>query len=200
MDIPAAPPTTSPPSRSITFGQTWVSDQLPSPGGLTKFNTQTGTAYSPTQFTGGGLNNPQGVAIDANSSVWVPDYDGNTISNFSGSGTPISTAGYSGGGLSQPKALAIDGSGAVWVANFGNSTVSEFTNGGVAISPSTGFAVGGVSRPGSIEIDGSGNVWIANNPPTGSTINAVTELIGAAVPRITPLSIAISQGKLGQRP
>ena len=181
-------------------GEAWVSDQMPAPGGLSKLNVGTGTYYSNTQFTGGGLSNPQGLAIDSNSSVWAADRDANLISNFSSSGTAVSTTGYSGGGLNGPIAIAIDGASNIWVANQVGSTVSEFTNGGTPLSPSTGLAVGGVSKPQSIEIDGSGNVWIANNPPANSTINAVTELIGAAVPRITPLSIAISQGKLGQRP
>jgi sugar lactone lactonase YvrE len=183
-------------------GEAWLAAQMPSPGTLAKFNSDNGVPFATNGYQGGGLNNPQGIAIDASNNVWAADFNGNAITNYNGNGNlgPISSSGYSGGGLSNPKAIALDGAGNVWVANYGANDVSEFTNAGVAISPSSGFAVGGFNQPGAVEIDGSGDVWIANQATAVTTVNAVTELIGAAVPRVTPLSVAISLGKLGSRP
>jgi streptogramin lyase len=191
-------------TTSITldnYGSVWVADQAPTPGTLSKL-TATGSPLSAAGFPGGGTNNPQAVATDANANIWAANDSGNSLTKLNGSnGTPFSSSsGYIGGGLTNPKALAIDGNGNVWVANAGSSTISEFTNSGTPTSPSTGFAVGGVSAPLAIEIDQSGNVWVANNPPSGSAINAVTELIGAAVPRTVPLSVGVANGTLGTRP
>ena len=181
----------------------WVTNQQPTPGTITRLNNSglsLGTGANP-YGTGAGLNNPQGVAIDASNNAWIANYGDSSISEFNVSGTAVSgTSGFTGGGTDLPKGLAVDGGGNIWVANPGNSVISEFTNAGVAISPSTGFAVGGVNGPVAVEIDPSGDVWIANTPPSGSSVNSVTELIGAGIPRITPLSAALAAGKLGTRP
>jgi len=77
--------------------------------------------------------------------------------------------------------------------------VTELDNSGNPLSPSTGFAAGGpLYGPQAVESDGSGNVWIANGNNT--TTNAVTELVGAAVPKVTPLAVALNAGTLGTRP
>ena len=177
----------------------WVANQNPTPGSLSEFSAAGAPITIAAPYTGGGLNNPQAVAIDASNNVWVASY-GNTLSEFNSAGTALSpSGGFTGGGLNRPHAVAIDGGGNVWVANFASSTVSEFNNGGLPISLTTGFGPGLFNGPQAIEIDGAGNVWVANVNST-ATNAAVTELIGAAVPRVTPLSIAIQQGTLGSRP
>jgi sugar lactone lactonase YvrE len=106
-----------------------------------------------TGDTGGGLNDPWGLAIDASGNVWVADSStgANRISLFGASGTPISSAsGYTGGGLNIPEGIAIDGAGNVWVAiahhrylpPYPDSSISEFNSSGTAISPSTGYQAG----------------------------------------------------------
>jgi hypothetical protein len=46
-----------------------------------------------------------------------------------------------------------------------------------------------------IAIDGAGNVWTTN-----AYVNQVTELVGAAVPVVTPLSAGVKNHSLGARP
>jgi hypothetical protein len=62
---------------------------------------------------------------------------------------------------------------------------------------------GAINNPTAIAIDGSGNIWTANFGSTAS----VTELIGAAVPVITPICAGLpstpttdGSSNLGTRP
>jgi hypothetical protein len=76
------------------------------------------------------------------------------------------------------------------------SPIAEFDDSGNPISPDTGYiAPGIVDQIVSIAIDGSGDVWAAD-PST----NYLVELIGAATPVVTPLSVAAQTNTLGTRP
>ncbi len=113
--------------------------------------------------TGGGLNGPQAIAIDASGDVWVANYDNNSVTELSPDGTPISPpSGYRGGGLLMPQAIAIDASGNVWVANGGNGGVTKLNLSGAPLSPPAGFIGGGLDSPYGIAIGASGDVWVAN--------------------------------------
>ena len=114
----------------------------------------TGSALSPASgFTGGGLNVPDGVAIDASGNVWVAD-GGAGVTELSPNGSALSPAnGFRGGGLNFPDGIAIDGSGNVWVASTGNvgtsgnGSVTELAPTGSALSPASGFTGGGLGPP-----------------------------------------------------
>jgi sugar lactone lactonase YvrE len=180
-------------------GQIWVANQKPGTGSISKL-TSAGVAISSTAgFQGGGINNPFSVAIDASNNAWIANYSGNSVSELNVSGTAVSgIAGFTGGGLSRPYSIAVDGGGNIWVANFGGPSVTELSNTGAAISPSTGYKGGSLNGPQGIAVDGSGNVWVTN--ANNSTTAAVTELIGASVPVVTPLANAVRTGNLGGRP
>jgi sugar lactone lactonase YvrE len=167
-----------------------------------------GAAISPsTGYTGGGVNFPCAVAIDASGNVWVAN-DGNgwdgvppSLSEFSSNGVAISpSTGYatgSWGEVTSPQGIAIDGSGNVWVARRAE-TVSELSNGGALIPPQgvyTGEVFMGYEGVGGIAIDGSGNVWLTNTYE-----RSITEFVGLAAPVMTPLVNALKNNKLGQRP
>ena len=83
--------------------------------------------------TGGGVDHPQGIAVDGAGTVWVANYLGGSISEVKGasSATPGTFSSPSTGfgndaALLQPYGLAIDASGNVWVSNFGNDTLTQF--------------------------------------------------------------------------
>ena len=177
-------------------GAVWVTNTKGSATSVTKL-TSAGQPISPaTGYTGGGLMNPFSVAIDGTGNAWVANFGGNSLTELSTNGVPISpSTGYTGGGLSLPFSIAIDGGGNAWVSNTGAFSISEFNSQGVALSPATGFQGGLINGPQALALDGSGNVWIANSDDI-----TVTELVGAAVPVVTPLVAGIKNNTLGTRP
>lgn len=151
------------------------------------------------QYTGGGLGQPTGIAIDSSGDVWVTNFL-NSISKFSPTGTPLSTAsGFQGGGLSGPTGIAIDNSGNVWTANYNlgrSSSLSEFNSAGSATSPATtGYAGGGLAAPYYLAIDASGNVWAANKG--GNSISEFSSTGSAISPAITGFAGGGLDGPVG---
>lgn len=136
-------------------------------------------------FVGGGLNQPQGIAIDGSGNAWIANKSssasvnsGNgSITEISSAGAFLSGSGYATGGLNAPAGIAIDSTGYAWITNTTGNTVSRLSSTGSAVSGSP-YAGGGLKTPGGIAIDASGNIWIAN---VGG--NSVTELsgVGSAV-------------------
>ena len=115
-------------------------------------------------YTGGGMNDPLGLAIDSSGDVWTTNTNGgaNSLSEFSPLGVAISTsAGFTGGGLNGPYGIAIDSTGKVWVVNSSNNTLSEFNPSGTPAS-ATAFSGGGLASPTNICIDAGGDLWINN--------------------------------------
>jgi streptogramin lyase len=148
------------------------------------------------EYTGGGLDLPQLLAVDGSGNIWVPNsgsYPG-TLSEFSPTGEPLSGAnGFSGGGLNEPFAVAVDTAGNVWSANYAGG-VSEHTSSGAPLSGTTGFTAKLLVSPVALALDASGNVFTANSN------NSVTRLdsAGSLTEQLTnigglnnPYSIAI---------
>jgi len=66
--------------------------------------------------TGGGLNSPTAITVDASGNIWVAGYYG-LLSAFSPQGTPLSATGFGSGILSETYGVAVDNSGNLWVSN-----------------------------------------------------------------------------------
>ena len=133
-------------------------------------------------YTGGGLNAPTSIAVDATGSVWISNHGNSSVTKLDATGAAVSSpSGFTAGGLSSPSAIAIDAGGNAWIANAGNNTITELNTMG---TPVIGFPAGG-STPSSIAIDGSGNIWVAN---TGSSnvsafTGSGTALTSSLIPR-----------------
>ncbi len=119
-----------------------------------------------------------------------------------------------------PNTFALDGAGNVWseavwetsvngrVPNpMISGAVAEMSNTGTILSGAKGYTgtttlgllspvtgPGAGSTPQSIAIDGGGNVWVLLSSGT------MAEFIGAATPVVTPFSLGVKNGTLGQRP
>jgi hypothetical protein len=159
------------------------------------------------------------VGIDNGNNAWVANYKSTanlgTLNELSISGGSIVNAAGSpftpGGGLSTTEFLVLDGAGNIWVTNYtakaGFVSETAGTNtgtNGTALSPSTGFAQHTYYGAYGVAIDPSGNVWVGNNVsyanPAILASNSgggaaaggfVTEIVGAAVPVVTPLAAGL---------
>ena len=119
-----------------TANNVWVANYYGSSVGIV---SSTGTVLSGSGITGGGIDQPQGIAVDGANNVWVANYrgsstSGNSISELAAVGSKAGT-----GAILSPSAgwgpdaalleafgLAIDASGNVWATNFGSNTLTEF--------------------------------------------------------------------------
>jgi hypothetical protein len=165
------------------------------------------------------------LAIDNADHAWATNFVNMTTSQgplyeFSITGAAGSqvlaanpSSGVTGGGLDFISLSAVDGAGNIWVSD--NTTtieVSEFSNAGVPLSPTTGF-VHTTDDPVGIAIDPSGNVWLGGAASSTHAAAAgkvaaggyITELVGAAVPVVTPIAaglpaIAGGTSLLGTKP
>lgn len=132
-------------------------------------------------YTGGGLNKPQSIAVDGSGNVWVANGGSNSISKLSSSGSAISgAAGYTGGGLNVPWGIAMDTSGNVWVTDaiVNGGAVSRFSSTGSAISGSP-YTGNGLNQPFGLAVNGAGVVWTANFKSTSAFQNTGVAQMGS---------------------
>jgi len=141
------------------------------------------------------------LAFDGNGDLWNVIPGISKLSVASGSWSSVVSVGnpaYPG----DVTGACIDGSGQVWVSGYyvvGNppsstvfGTISEFSNDVVQRSPPNGFLQASSQEAGGVAVDGSGNVW--------TITNALIEIVGAATPVVTPLSVGVKNNMLGTRP
>ncbi len=76
-------------------------------------------------FASTGLNEPQGLAFDANGNLYAANWGSNTIERFSPTGQDLGV--FASTGMDYPCGIAFDNSGNLYVANWGNSTIEEFS-------------------------------------------------------------------------
>ena len=155
--------------------------------------------------TGGGLNAPASIAMDASGNAWVANYVG-VLSAFSPQGTPLSSAGYGVGTLSESYGLAIDPSNNVWVTNEETpshapttGSVSAFlgansTTPGSLLNGSSYFYDVSIDFPRAVAADTNGNILIADYGNSSATIySSAGKLLQSGVPAgAAALPVAIS--------
>ena len=150
--------------------------------------TLAGTAGSSGSADGTGaaarFNNPAGVAVDGSGTVYVADYNNQTIRQITSGGVVTTLAGTAGsfsyadgtGAAARfynPSGVAVDGSGNLFVADYTNQVIRKISSGGVVTtlagtsgSASSADGTGAAARfnyPTGVAVDGSGNVYVADN-------------------------------------
>ena len=164
-----------------TTGNLWAT--IPSSNAICRVSSS-----SNSQGFTGGVQVGTNVSIDSSGNGWIGQGSQTNLYKFTTGG---SSTGYgvidnfAVGGLNNPTWTAMDGGNNLWLTNSGSPYgVSEFNNSGTALTGSSGYQSGGaLSSPSFIAVDGSGDVWVPNK---GN--NTVTEIIGAGVPTVQPLS------------
>jgi streptogramin lyase len=120
-------------------------------------------------LTGGGLNGPASLGVDASGNLWVSNYFA-VVSEFSPLGAPLSATGYTGAGLNETFGMAIDTTNNIWFTNEQSTggvnrnlgTVTVLNSSGQPLSGSSGYASGGIYFPIGVTADPNGNMWIVN--------------------------------------
>ena len=158
-------------------GRIWLGNY---PGNSASLFSPQGVPLSPASgFTQGGLDKPQGLAVDAQDNVWFANFGNSTVTIYP-HGDPTQAKSISGGGIDKPFGLQFDGHGVAWVTNqsispkLPGSVVRINPDGSFLGSPITG---GGLRSPMSVALDSQGNAWVAN-------------LFSNAVTQITPTGVA----------
>jgi streptogramin lyase len=151
------------------------------------------------EYSGGGLDLPQLLAVDALGNIWVPNSASPwVLSEFSSTGAPLSGAnGFTGGGLNQPFAVAVDTAGNIWSADNGGG-VSEFTSAGTPLSGTLGFtATGLIINPVALALDSAGNVFTANSNNSVTKLNSagtlVAQITGGGLDKPNAVAVDASQ-------
>lgn len=117
----------------------------------------------------GTFNEPWGIAVGPDGSVYVTDTWNHRIQKFSSSGRFIRTWGTFGQGETPesfygPRGLAVDSDGRVYVTDTGNKRIVVFTADGEFITQfgSAGFEPGQFDEPVGIAIDKNGTVYVVD--------------------------------------
>ncbi|MFN2216505.1 MAG: flippase activity-associated protein Agl23 [Anaerolineales bacterium] len=118
---------------------------------------------------GGTFNEPWGVAVAPDGSVYVADTWNYRIQKFTADGVFISMFGTNGFGetptsLYGPRAVAVDQDGNIFIADTGNKRILVFDSNGNFLDQfgSPGMAAGELDEPVGIAIDTDGNVYVAD--------------------------------------
>jgi sugar lactone lactonase YvrE len=129
-------------------------------------------------YSGGGMNAPTSVGVDAIGNVWVASYY-SAASKFSPTGTPIFPNGITTGGLFHSYGLAVDAQNDVWIpdedstatgVNGGYGSVTVLSSTGQLISGVTGYTAGGIAYPIAIAIDTNSTVWVTDSHNASVTL------------------------------
>jgi hypothetical protein len=118
-------------------------------------------------YTGGGLSNAIGMAIDASGDIWFANNgtapNTSSVTEFSNTGAILSgPTGYTGGGMNFAVAIAIDLAGNAWIPGYGNENVVELSSSGAVLSGANGYTLPATSFPQSVAIDAAGDAWVGS--------------------------------------
>jgi uncharacterized delta-60 repeat protein len=149
----------STPSASTTVA--WYSDAATTTS-LDPTDALTTATYYAAQLTpattttlNSAFNNPYAVAIEADGSILVPDYDNNLIKRMSADGKTIVTLGS---GFELPIAVAVQTDGKILVVNYGNGTIQRMdANGDSSTIETLGS---GYVLPYAVAVEADGSILI----------------------------------------
>ncbi|MGI4792219.1 MAG: NHL repeat-containing protein [Janthinobacterium lividum] len=165
-------------NKGSTFGE----------GSITEFMaTGPGTfAAAVKTLTSPSLNEPTGLAFDANGDLFAADSLGlngqNSVTEFvsAGGGTfGASAVTLNSQSLYDPQGVTVDAKGDLFVANYYGNSITEFAAGLTAGTFQTPFLFAYGSKldgPTGLAFDSSGNLFVANEGTNANNTGTVTEI------------------------
>jgi sugar lactone lactonase YvrE len=156
------------------LGTNWIVSTLAGTAGVNGFSNGP-VAYSL-------FNHPYGIAVDAQTNLYVTDYGNQVVRLISANGTVGTYAGNPGASgfangtganalFDNPAGLALDGNGNLYVADSGNNVVRKIAPGGVTstvageegVSGSANGPLGLLNSPLGVAVDANNNVFVADS-------------------------------------
>lgn len=118
----------------------------------------------------GTFNEPWGVAVGPDGSVYVTDTWNHRVQKFTATGRPLTTWGQygttdePGNGFWGPRGIAVDAQGYVYVADTGNKRIVVFDANGNYVSEfgSAGLLPGQFDEPVGVVVDNAGKIWVTD--------------------------------------
>ena len=156
----------------------------------------------------GGLNLPGSLAIDSTGNIWVANYFGGAVSEFSPTGAPVALNGYSATGLEASFGIAVDSQDSIWITNENGTSASGTARGSVTHLSNTGqnlsgngYADGGIYYPIAVSTTSGGDVWIADYAGSaatlldsnGSALSGSSGFAAAALPFASAVAVDANQ-------
>ena len=163
------------PGNNVALVFNTISAQAPFPNLLTRAPSDWTMSLT---VTGGNVNAPTSLAVDADGNVWVASFYG-LLSAFSPQGTPLTSSGYGMGTLSESYGLVVDHSNDVWVTieeqprhspTYGS--VAKFAG---ASTSMMGTLLGtyfdtSIDYPYALSADTNGNILVDNYANSSATV------------------------------
>ena len=157
-------------------GNLWVSNYF----GVVSAFSPIGEPLSPTGYSGSGLRESYGLAVDIHNNIWFANEqssggvnrDLGSVTVLNSSGQPLSGAsGYVAGGIYFPIAVTADPNGNMWIVDYGDSKVTLLNSFGTPLSGANGWGGTSLSFPVALAVDSSHDAWVANQ-----SANTITKI------------------------
>ena len=142
------------------------------------------------------IDQPYHLTPDAKGDLWVANYGGNTVTEYTASqlaatGAPVPAVTLTGAAFSGPVGLTFDSAGDLWVSNYLASTLVMFTPNQVTASGAptpvvtiSSDVLNSLEEPETSAFSSSGDLWVAN--AQANTLVAFTPSQLAATGSPTP--------------
>jgi streptogramin lyase len=116
-------------------------------------------------YTGGGLDNPAGLALDSKGNLWAANVLGNAVTKISAAGLVTSVSDPS---IEEALSVTVDSQDNVWITdqqspsiNNGYGSITKLNSQGQVVS-GAGYTAGGIYFPYAIAADPNGSIWVAD--------------------------------------
>jgi gliding motility-associated-like protein len=108
---------------------------------------------------GSGYNTPLQLAVGHDGTLYIPDYNSNSVDKLSPGSSAVVPIGLGGGNtFTRPSAVALDSLGNIYIADYGNKLIKEIPAGSdTPITLAQDYSFGG---PDAIAVDAKGTVYV----------------------------------------